>query len=194
MRWGSVRVHLTAVLTLACSGESADGAGVYDDADPGCDVLVCPAGVERCCTEVLATATDNELGDYERRTDLLQGFEQSAAEVRANFAFNVADQRGAIVFNLGRQRRLDSLSVLLTTNVSPGSIVVTLSDTTRSGCVATIGSDVVSAGPLEYDVFLQEDDFCFLGGMPGAGSVLEFAILADGPGAVSLAIQRVELN
>jgi hypothetical protein len=196
MRSGSNGQFLMGAFALACSGESADALNdIYESADVGCDVLVCPAGVANCCTEVIATASDSELGDYDRRPDLLRSFVQSSSEVRADFVFNVVDQAGEIAFNLGRQRHLSSLGVLLATNASPSSIVVTFSDATNSGCVASIASDVVTGGvPMSYEVDLLVDDLCFLCGTPGAGSVLEFGVYADRPGEVSLAIQRVELN
>jgi hypothetical protein len=185
--------YLLAASALACGGEDADAEGVYADADAGCGVLVCPVGVSNCCTEVVATASDNELGGYERRPDLLRTFVQSSSEVRADFVFNVVDQAGTITFNLARQRRLTSLNVLLTTSGPSGSVVATLSDVTGAGCVGDL-APAAAAAPMSYEVDLQGDEFCFVGGTPGSGSALDFQVRADGPGPVSLAIQRVELN
>lgn len=189
-------MYFLPAITLSCSGAEADAPGVYDGAGAGCGVVACPAGVEYCCTEVVAIASDNQAGGYERRRDLVQEFVESSSEVRADFGFGAEGQQGSIVFNLGRQRALYGLSVLLASSEASSSVVVTFVDAANAGCVSSLEGAFSGAGSsaMAYDVDLLDDGNCFLQGTPGEGSVLEFGIISDAPGGASLSIRHIELR
>jgi len=194
-----VALQLLVFSLVACGGDKADPdtqaarASVYEEADEGCGVIVCPMNAEPCCTQVVAVASDNASADYARRSGFVRALVQSPSEVRADFHFEAADQRGGLVFNLGRQRYLSTLSVLAaSTGVASSRVTVTLSDITNSGCVA--GFELGPSAAQSTPVNLQDDEFCFLEGTPGSGSTIEFGIFSAAAGDASLTLRRVELR
>jgi hypothetical protein len=82
--------------------------------------------------------------------------------------------------------------------VGDAYVTTIVSDALRRGCVfggelpAAIGGEAPAGAPREFE--LMSDEFCFNGGIPGRGSVIEFNLRATGPGAASLEIVDLELR
>jgi len=168
-------------------------------ADEGCRVVTCPEGVESCCTQTLAAARDRATAGYVPREDLIDAFTRSSAGVRLDVTFDAPEQGASIVFNLGTDHSFYGMAVTAARDgVADAYVTASISDALRRGCVfggdlpAAVGGEAPPDAPRELE--LTSDEFCFNGGIPGRGSVIEFSLAATGPGAASLEIVDLELR
>lgn len=188
-------------LGVGCGEEdpAAEDAPVVAFADEGCRVVTCPEGVESCCTQTLAAARDRATAGYVPREDLIDAFTRSSSGVRLDVTFDAPEQTASIVFNLGKDHSLYGLQVTAARDgVGDAYVTTTISDALRRGCVfggelpAAVGGEAPLGAPRALE--LTNDEFCFNGGIPGRGSVIEFGLGATGPGAARLEIVDLELR
>jgi hypothetical protein len=162
--------------------------------DPGCGVVSCPSD-EQCCLEVFPDASDNETAGYARRDDLIDAFEQTSDRVRAQFTFESPNQRGRVVFNLGRSVSLHQLDIASMAQ-APGalSVQIGLSDAVTRGCVFGYDLAALGGGGMQVDeVALTDNPSCYNGGIPGFGSVLDIGVYSEGPGQGVIEISNLAL-
>jgi hypothetical protein len=193
VRWGGV------VVLIGGSGcVDQDPARTEEEAplvaDVGCAIVTCPRE-GACCSEIFAKVTDSESADYARRDDLIESVEQTLDGVRVVFTFATAGQRGGIVFNLTRSvslYQLDLSAVFQGPGVQVGTLA--LSDAVGRGCIFSAGASASgSAGAVVEQVALTDDQFCYNGGVPGQGSVLEISISSGGAGQGVIDISQLAL-
>jgi len=167
--------------------------------DEGCSVVTCPAGVETCCTQTFAAVVDTASADYARRDDLIDALTRSSAGLRLDVTFDAREQTAILVFNLGTDRSFYAMQVTAARDgVGDAYVTTIVSDALRRGCVfggevpAAIGGEASPGAPREIE--LTSAEFCFSGGIPGRGSIIEFNLRSTGAGAASLEILDLELR
>jgi hypothetical protein len=202
VRWRLVGFAAAPIaLGLACVEEDPESADptVTTFADEGCGVVTCPEGIESCCTQTLAAVTDTVTTGYARRDDLIEAFTKSLEGVRLDVTFDAPEQSASILFNLGTERSFYALQVTAARDGASDAYVTALvSDALRRGCV--FGGELPAAingraaADASREIELSSDEFCFNGGLPGRGSVIELGLRATGPGAASLEIVDLELR
>lgn len=193
-----------ALLSTGCGGDDAapaeganEAGGLALVADAGCAIIDCPDAEHDCCTEVFAAASGGSDVDFVRRNELVEVFDQSSEAVRAEFAFDAANQSGRIVFNLAKNVSIYRLRLVATFSGAVDTEVgVTLSDALNQGCAfgfSTLdGVPIAGSMAASHAADLSDDEYCF-NGVPGLGSVLEIASYSTRAGAGVLEIESIEL-
>jgi len=178
----------------ACVGDEAAPSSTID---AGCGIVTCP-GTEACCSEIFPLMSEGQAAGFARRDDLLATFNQDGDGVRADFSFDAADQRGQVLFNLGRNVSISRVRVVAEVS-APGvtAASVSFADAATRGCAFGYALASSAAGASEaqhsYDIPLTGDQFCYAGGVAGWGSVLQFGLVSTAAGAGTIGISSIEL-
>jgi hypothetical protein len=117
----------------------------------GCGIVDCASSGMGCCAGVGAFAIDTSARGFAARNDLVTAFDPAGDGVNASFAFDAADQRGIIGFDLAGPTAIQKLHVVTSVTGAARAPYVSIdSDAGASGCAYALYFDAMSIADTPF--------------------------------------------